>query len=335
MSYPWTWLFVSGVKRARAAAFTLLVVGSQTLLAQSFLVANGKLVSYDGESLRKLVEPSAAANEKILHLHDSRAAGGHNRFLLSKRFDDRYIPDSDVPSGFDLWLRDDTGTERLVDSRAFRGKFAPDGQRLAYTSTDCVLHVQDLAGKKLLEVSRAYNPSWRQDGAFLLFEKVPAGRNPHYPETLHLARVDVATGKEELLTDGAFDDVRPEYHPSGKWILFVSGLRTGIASFWKLDAVGGQPEQLTNVGKQSVDKDFVPTPYRTTAWSADGRWFIYDFKAGDVMQTWGMQFTPQGKLVRTVKLADGLSPAWKENGKSLVYVRHTSAGGEVASEVLP
>src|SRR4051812_47843048 len=125
MLYPWCGLRVPGVRRALAAAFTLSLAGFQAGFAQPFLVANGKLVSYDGQSLHKVIEPATAATEKVIHLHDSRAANGHNRFLLSKRFDDRYIPDSDVPSGLDLWMRDDSGAERLVHSRAFRAKFAP------------------------------------------------------------------------------------------------------------------------------------------------------------------------------------------------------------------
>lgn len=325
--------FSNGISTSLVAAFASFCFENECFSEVFFLNA-GKLSSFDGNQADQLVASSPDA-VKLVHLHDWKQTAGVNRFLLSKKLDKRHVPNSDAPSGFDLWLQNGSGAERQVHASVFRAKFSPDAKRVAYTTTDCELFLEDLHGKKLKQISRAYNPSWKRDGSAILFEKVPDGRKVHYPETLHLARFDLKSGKEELLTDGQFDDVRPEFHPSGKWILFVSGGRTGLASFWQIDAAGGKPVQLTNLGRRHVDENFVPTPYRQTIWSADGRWFLYDFKSGDVQQVWGLEFGLNGKLVRTIKLANGLNPQWDDDGKIFVYLKQTDSGQQPVVEKLP
>lgn len=137
------------------------------------------------------------------------------------------------------------------------------------------------------------------------------------------------------MTDGRFDDGRPEFSASGSWILFVSGGRTGLASFWKVDSKGGEPEQITNIGQQAVAASFVPTPYRTTIWSSDGRWFVYDFKSGERRQIWGLEFTANGELGRAVQLAEGLEPRWAADGRTIVYSKTINGQTETAVATLP
>ncbi len=321
-------------------AFGLLLFCAQPAVSETYFLRDGQLSGFDGKQTRG-VKLSGAAQlkatkpEAFLHLHDWKKNGLKTQFLLSTKHDERYLEGTDSPSGFDLWLRAESGDERLLTKSGFRAKFSPDAQRIAYTTTDCILHVEDPDGKKILETERAYNPSWKHDGAEIVFEQVPAGRKVHYPETLRLAKLNVASGEITPLTDGAFDDVRPEFHPSGKWILFVSGGRTGLASFWQIDSKGGAPSQVTNLGRRRVDENFVPTPYRQTIWSSDGRWFVYDFKSGETRQVWGLELNPAGKLLRATKLADGLNPQWVEDGKSFVYLKHTDGGDQPATQILP
>jgi Tol biopolymer transport system component len=282
-------------------------------------------------SARPRIEPQAPWD----FLFASNRISGH--ILFSKGRDHRLIPDSDAPSGRDLWVRAGAGADRLIHSSVLSARFSPEGQRVAYTTTDRALLIEDLQGNKLAEVAGAYSPQWKPDGSAIVFAKVPEGRNVNMPGSLHLATLDPASGKVELLTDGQFDDVRPEFAPSGDWILFVSGGRTGLASFWKLDLSGSGtgPAQVTNIGQQGVDERFVPTPYHQTLWSPDGRWFIYDFKSGDREQVWGLQFAANGALARTAKLADGLDPHWQEEGKSFVYTRRADGHTEKAMATLP
>lgn len=264
---------------------------------------------------------------------DSNKVSG--RVLISKGRDNKFIPDSDAASGWSLWVRDAAGVERLVHESVYSAKFSPDGQRVAYTTSGVELRVEDLQGNKLTEVAGGYSPQWKPDGSAIVFAKVPEGRDLHLPGALHLATLDPASGRVNLLTDGQFDDGRPEYAPAGDWILFVSGARNGFASFWKVNAAGGEPVQVTNIGQRAVDETFVPTPYRKTLWSPDGRWFVYDFKNGDRQQIWGLEFGANGDLVRSAKIADGLDPSWAEDGKSFVYSKLVNGQTEAARAVLP
>ena len=137
------------------------------------------------------------------------------------------------------------------------------------------------------------------------------------------------------MTDGRFDDGRPEDARSGDWIVFVSGARNGLASFWKLDPKRSEPVQVTNIGQQAVDETFVPTPYPKTIWCPDGRWFLYDFKSGEREQIWGLQFAANGELLRASKLADGLDPSWTDEGKRFADSRRVNGHAETAVATSP
>ena len=324
-------------KKIIISIFLMLVFSANLHAGEAFFLSNGNLKGFDGKASQSAfdVQKDASGQGPYQHLFDWKQTPATKRFLLSKNRDNRFKPGSDAPSGFDLWSRDDQGIERQLDASVYRARFAADGQTLAYTTSDCELRIEDPQGKRLRTISGAYNPSWKNDGRAVLFEKISAGRQLHMPETLRLAKLDVASGKVDLLTDGSFDDVRPEFHPSGNWILFVSGGRSGLASFWKISAAGGNPEQVTNLGLKQVDENFIPTPYQKTIWSADGRWFLYDFKNGETRQTWGLEFNDSGKLWRAIKLADGLSPQWLEDGKTFAYLKYTNGLEEPAEGSLP
>ncbi len=258
-----------------------------------------------------------------------------NRFLFGKGRDEKFRPHSDAPSGLDLWLQDESGNDRLLDGSVTRAKFSPDGNRIAFTTSDGVLHVQDLEGNRLAEVAGVYGPSWKPDSSTVIFSKVGEGQDPHKPGTRQLTAINIVTGKMESLTDGQFDDGRPEFNPSSEWVIFVSGARSGIASFWKVPAKGGKPVQLTNVGLREVNENFVPPPYDKTMWSADQRWFVYDFKSGDQQETWGLEFNADGTLKRANKLADGINPRWQDDGRTLVCEKTVDGSVQTIVSNLP
>lgn len=261
---------------------------------------------------------------KVIFTYDSITVNGKTRSLVAKQRDSKFIPDTDSPSGFDLWVVDENGHERLVDPSVYRAKFSPDGSRIAYSTSDAALRVEDLQGNRTAEIDGGYDPNWSPDGKTVVFAKVPPGRPNIMPGVLQLAVVDAQSGKVNTITDGRFDDVRPEFDPTGKNILFVSGGRSGLASFWMVTNPQEPPVQITNVGQENVDERFVPTPYSPyTLWSKDGHWFIYDFKQGDREQTWGLKFDGTGK-VQPIKLADGTQPHWKVDGQT--FVCQTSDG---------
>lgn len=247
----------------------------------------------------------------IDYLYDKAPNG--RRFLLAKGQDGKFLPHSDAPSGKDLWIQDESGEERLINQSVYRAKFSPDGSKIAFTTSDCVLHIQDLQGNPLGQVPSVYFPSWKPDGSGVVFAQVPAGQDPHRPGTRNLAAYDLASGQIVPLTDGRYDDGRPEVSPSSDWVLFVSGARSGLASFWQVPVDGGEPVQLTNRGMQQVNEQFIPTPYDKSSWSADNRWFVYDVKSGDQQETWGLEFDATGKMKQAKKLSDGVNPRWQDS----------------------
>lgn len=288
-----------------------------------FLVEHGRMSRTDRPTAAsELTSKSTLTN--IQYVFDSNKASGTNRFLVGTKWDENYREMSDSPSGREMWITDEFGNERLVHESVFRARFSPDGSKVAFTTSDCVLHVETLKGDQLASVEKAFDPYWRQDGKEILFVKVPAEVELWPAEVMNLATLDYNTGETKLLTEGAYDDCLPSFSSSGKWVLFVSGARSGWASFYILPASGGDPVQLTNRDSG------IPVPYDRMHWSADGRWFIYDAKDGDTEETWALEITENGQLKGAKKLADALDPQIADDG-SIVSLRKT---GDVTEPIV-
>ena len=98
---------------------------------------------------------------------------------------------------------DDPVMPEYVESIAW----SPDGSKIAYSTSDSVLHIEDLQGGKLAEVQGAQGPIWRSNGSVVIFSKVPEGTDVRQlPATSHPASLDLVTRKVELLTDSNFAD---------------------------------------------------------------------------------------------------------------------------------
>lgn len=272
--------------------------------------------------------PSKSSLTNIQYVFDSNRASGVRRFLVGTHYDENYREDSDSPSGREMWVTDEQGNERLVHKSVFRARFSPDGTKIAFTSSDCMLHVETLDGEKLSQVEKAFDPSWRADGKEILFVKVPAEVELWPAEVMNLATLDYSTGEVKLLTKDNYDDILPTYSPSAKWVLFVSGGRSGWASFYLMPAGGGQPVELTN------REMGIPVPYDRMFWSADGRYFVYDAKDGDIEETWALEIGEEGKLKGAKKVADALDPQLTDDG-SIVALRRHSNGTEQVITRLP
>ncbi|MGB1275282.1 MAG: TolB family protein, partial [Nannocystaceae bacterium] len=121
-------------------------------------------------------------------------------------------------------------------------------------------------------VEGAVTPALSPDGQHLAYGRLPADWSVgSLPESIDLHVLDLDGGNDVELTSG-FDDIEPIWTPDGSGLLFLSGARTGVQSFWQVDPSGGIPAQLTNLGLEEVTPDFVPSPAFNTevAWSDDG-----------------------------------------------------------------
>ena len=99
-----------------------------------------------------------------------------DRFLISRKLHPDHLPESDAPDGRDLWIQDESGNERKVSDNVYRARFSPDGNKIAYTTADAKLHVEDLSGNKLGELEGAYEPNWHPDSSGRVVAKVPPRR---------------------------------------------------------------------------------------------------------------------------------------------------------------
>ena len=301
-------------------------------IAKTFVLGNGNLIEVEESGKIARTLKLDAKPESFVHLFDFVSAAGKTHFLTATRVESSL--DDSIPSVYNLWLKSDPGTERLVNESVFRGKLSPDGTKIAYVTSDAVLEVEDLQGNKIAEVLGAYEPTWKRDGNLIVFLKVHEGRSVTPPEALELATLDWKTQKVEVLTSGMFDDVMPECDPTEQSILLVAGARSGLASFWKVPAQGGEPVQITNVRMNENDETWVPTPSQNAWWSKDGRWFLYDFVDGRRQEIWGLEFGDKGAFKRALKITDGASPQWLDDQR-FVYLKQSADGSAPAIEKLP
>jgi TolB protein len=301
---------------AEIAAVPAKPSSRESLTIDNWTVAAGRA----DESSKRQVQVSSQPlrKYKVLELLDGKdLPNKKSRRLLLAAGDSPQRRDLHTPVGGELWQVDSDGTERFVSAGVFQAKLSPDGEKLVYATFLRTVDVQTGDGRLLLEVTRGYDPSWKPDGRSIVLSRAAEGSALNTPESLRICTIDIETGSVRNLTDGMFDDVRPEFYPSGHWVIFVSGGRTGIASFWRVSADGGDPTQLTNIGATAIDDRFVPTPFKRTLWSSNGKWFLYDYKVGDKEEIWGLEFGPDGHLVRALNIAAGLNPHWVADGVSV------------------
>lgn len=86
-------------------------------------------------------------------------------------------------------------------------------------------------------VGASYFHGWSPDNSKMIFTGNRGG-------AYNITTIEIATGKEEKLTDLATLDDGPEYSPDGKYIYFNS-VRTGKMQLWRMDADGQNQTQLT------------------------------------------------------------------------------------------
>ncbi len=301
-------------------------------------IDNGKVVTGHADGDKRQVLPSSQLLSKygVRELFDWKDLPNKNsRRLLLAVGELPQRRDLHTAAGGELWQVDSDGAERFVAAGVLQAKLSPDGEKLVYATSLRIVGVQTGDGRLLLDVTRGYDPSWKPDGSSIVLSRAGEGSDLNIPGVLRISTIDIKTGGVRNLTDGMFDDVRPEFHPSGRWVIFVSGGRTGFASFWRVSADSGDVTQLTNIGATGIDDRFVPTPFKRTLWSSNGRWFLYDFKLGEKEEVWGLEFGTYGDLVRALKIAVGLNPQWVENGVSVAVQKMVDGKPKLTIVELP
>lgn len=235
--------------------------------------------------------------------------------------------------GMNLWSVTLDGSEarRLTTGRTVLRAVWSDAARLiAVWTLDNEIRLMGLDGRVVRTLARGASPAFSPDGARLAYSRVPAAWQPgELPGGFDLHVVDLATGTDRELTAG-YDDAEPVWTPDGRSILFLSGRRTGLTSFWIADADGGGIRQVTNLGKTRVDEDFVPNPSANagTAWSRDGSMLLYGAVYSPGGEVVVLRFDRSFKALEARDLGAGRSPQWSERG-TVLATRKGAAGSEV------
>jgi hypothetical protein len=123
----------------------------------------------------------------------------------------------------------------------------------------------------------------RAQGNRIAYVGLMNGRSDFQPgDPTRIVVQDLKAGHSRILSENSLDS-KPLPVPESEAVLVVSG-RTGIASIWLLHP-DAAPRQLTNIGKQVVDDDFIPVPDRDWTW-IDNQTVAYQSDFGGQVTTW-------------------------------------------------
>ncbi|MCP3103598.1 hypothetical protein LZ198_32415 [Myxococcus sp. K15C18031901] len=192
-----------------------------------------------------------------------------------------------------------------------------DRRIIVYLTGDQSLYaVQN--GETTLVSKRSGAPSVSPDGREVVYAKLPdSWRAGDAVRNTELHVYNVRNGKDEKLTSG-HDDSDPTWAPDGKYVLFQSQRRTGVASFWKVKANGKDLEQVTNVScSRDSDRAYVPAALTGSPvqWApADRRIIVYFTSQTSDSEVRVIEFDKGYDVASAYSLGKGFSPAWTDDG---------------------
>jgi Tol biopolymer transport system component len=166
----------------------------------------------------------------------------------------------------------------------------------------------------LSDINRNYNPSFSNDGRWIVFTSDRSGS----PD-LYRVHPD-GSGLEQLTNNPALDD-QGALSPDGKLLAFVSN-RSGRANIWVLDLTDRRARNLT----AGSSGDFRP------AWSPDGQFIAFSSDRASPSlprtATWSTEvfvMRADGAARRQVTHDGGIRPSWSPDG-DIVYAQSPRTG---------
>ena len=146
---------------------------------------------------------------------------------------------SDRDGEYNLYLiagDGETPAQKLTDFKSgYRHslRWSPDSKKLAYTDQTLTLYFIDVASKKITQVDSAefenvdisldhkdiYDFSWSPDSRFIAYARM----DESWVNKLYI--YNLATGRSQCISDGAFNDFHPVFTPDGEHLLFISNRR--------------------------------------------------------------------------------------------------------------
>ncbi len=213
---------------------------------------------------------------------------------------------SDRDGNLDLYVMNADGSDLVNVSQTPRSEdsptWSPDGQYLAFASDrsgDFEIYQMRADGSEVVRLTQSPNatdvqPVYAPDGLSLVFASLRDGFTKLY-------RLDLTTGAETALTNGAGQDRFPAFSPDGTRLAFASN-RTGAYEIFELELATGVIRQLTDSNAQNG----------SPAYSPDGTQLLFDSNRDGNYDLYRLTLTNLGvtPLTRTVRpLANG-EAAW-------------------------
>jgi TolB protein len=117
------------------------------------------------------------------------------------------------------------------------------------------------------------------------------------------------------LTATPEDESSPCWSPDGRWICYAAKMNERRA-LWKVSPEGGAPERIHTSGVSNPSEP---------DWSPDGKWIVFTSQMGGfeicVVPATGGTATP---------IVSGEDACWAPNSRTVVFVRGTRAGRQLA-----
>ena len=201
--------------------------------------------------------------------------------------------------------------------------FSPDGSKLAFIRTigaRNVLILMDLSdgSERQLTPENAsdMSPSFSPDGSYIFVSSTPYP--PREGAKAKLVRVNLITGKREVVLDWENDVIRPSLSPDGRSAVFESFVDDNWEIF-KVDLETHQVTRLTNNKANDMGAKFSPDGLKIVFSSdRDGNFEIYE------MDSDGMN---QVRL--TTNMAVDVMPVFSPDGESIAFVSDRDGNEEI------
>jgi Tol biopolymer transport system component len=209
--------------------------------------------------------------------------------------------------------------------------WSPDGNSLVFSAThegNTDLWIRDISGQArplTSHLAEDTQPSWSPDGRRIAFvssrgRALNLDKSVFYGYSLGGAiwTMPAIGGAAEMVVEDGFN---PAWSPQGEQIAFDASL-DGPRRIWVSSPAGDERRQVTQ-DKSDLAAHMQP------AWSADGRWIVYERQEGSQSSTSGLYLVPAKGGTEIPITGDdhrNFSPAWIE---SSAIVFSSDRGGTI------